>query len=236
MKVEVSRAVEREGLLSEAEVVRLLAACSERAPTGVRNRALIALFYCSGLRLGEALALRPSDVELASGSVDVARQPQRRAHVFPSAHPYVETWLELRARLGPAPEAPLFCTLRGEPLSGAYVRALLARLGARARIGKRVHAHGLRRACAARLARAGLAPAAMAAQLGHAETRSTARALRQPGFVRVAHRVTRIEQVSWSLSPAPGAVRALIRMDERAPRSPAAREAIVVRRWRPVEL
>ena len=50
--------------LTPAEVHALIAACSPKAPTGIRNRALLTLLYRSGLRISEALALRPSDVDL----------------------------------------------------------------------------------------------------------------------------------------------------------------------------
>ena len=44
-------------LLSAAEIELLMRQCSRRAPTGVRNRALIATLWRCGLRIGEALAL-----------------------------------------------------------------------------------------------------------------------------------------------------------------------------------
>ena len=46
--------------------------CSGRyAPTGLRNRALIALLYRTGLRINEALSLYPKDLDLEGGSVRV---------------------------------------------------------------------------------------------------------------------------------------------------------------------
>src|SRR5690606_28263361 len=45
-------------VLSDEEVRALLDACPD-THTGVRNRALLALLYRGGLRLGEALKLRP---------------------------------------------------------------------------------------------------------------------------------------------------------------------------------
>jgi integrase/recombinase XerD len=58
-------------VLSEADVRALMVGCSKRAPTGVRNRALIALLWRSGLRISEALALKPSDID---GSAVTARE------------------------------------------------------------------------------------------------------------------------------------------------------------------
>ena len=58
-------------LLSSEEIRALIRACSSRAPTGVRNRALIAVLYRGGLRISEALALLPKDVDSAQGTLTV---------------------------------------------------------------------------------------------------------------------------------------------------------------------
>jgi site-specific recombinase XerD len=228
-------------LLSEAEVQRLLLAASERAPTGVRNRALIALLYCSGMRLGEALALRPAELDLAAATASVRGPRARAAHVFPAAQPYLETWLAVRQGQDPPARAPLFCTLAGAPLEPAYVRAMLARLGRRAGLAKRVHAHLLRHSCAARLGRAGLAAAALAQQLGHRAVRSTRRALAGFGVALASGGARRAAELPYGLAPEPGRVRALILLGARAARAepiaaPAGGARVVVRRWLPPEL
>jgi integrase len=56
-------------LLSPQEIEALLRACSNRAPTGIRNRALIALTWRSGLRIGEVHALKPKDTDLDHGTL-----------------------------------------------------------------------------------------------------------------------------------------------------------------------
>jgi|GEM_PF-2316808 len=55
---------------TDGEVRALLDACPD-THTGVRNRALLALLYRGGLRLGEALTLRPKDLDLEHGAVRV---------------------------------------------------------------------------------------------------------------------------------------------------------------------
>ena len=55
-------------VLGPEEVASLLDSCSSNFRTGVRNRALIALLYGSGLRISEALALRPKDLDLSEGT------------------------------------------------------------------------------------------------------------------------------------------------------------------------
>ncbi|MCK6557395.1 tyrosine-type recombinase/integrase [Candidatus Binatia bacterium] len=57
-------------MLTDAEVRTLLAVCGDD-PVGVRHRALLVMMYRAGLRISEALALRPHDVDLAAGTVRV---------------------------------------------------------------------------------------------------------------------------------------------------------------------
>jgi integrase/recombinase XerD len=137
-------------ILTADEVEALIHACSDRAPTGVRNRALIALLNRGGLRLKEALDLRLEDVEDATGTATVRRPVGEglgatRAIVFDrELSALLRRWLEIRDRLGLTEEQPLFCTLDGKALDSSYIRHLLPRLASRAGIRKRVHAEGLR--------------------------------------------------------------------------------------------
>src|SRR5437016_1978829 len=60
-------------ILTPDEVRALIKACSNRAPTGIRNRALLVLLYRGGLRITEALRLHPKDLDRAAGTVTVLR-------------------------------------------------------------------------------------------------------------------------------------------------------------------
>src|SRR3954471_20481958 len=53
------------------EIQKLFRAKSNRYPSGLRARAMLALGYCAGLRLGEVLALEPKDVDLKNCSVRI---------------------------------------------------------------------------------------------------------------------------------------------------------------------
>ncbi len=167
-------------VLTNAEVCALMRACSRHASTGLRNRALIALLYRTGLRITEALSLYPKDLDLADGSVRVLNGKGGRSRTVgldPGAAAIVERWLDVRSELGLSGRHPVFCTLRGRVMAAAYVRVMLKRLAARASIDKRVHAHGLRHTHAAQLRAEGVDIAIISRQLGHSSITTTARYL-----------------------------------------------------------
>jgi Phage integrase family len=60
-------------LLTADDIEQLMRQCSRRAPTGVRNRALIAVCWRCGLRIGEVLALAVKDFDPDSGTLVVQR-------------------------------------------------------------------------------------------------------------------------------------------------------------------
>jgi integrase/recombinase XerD len=169
--------------LTPAEITAIIGQCSPKAPSGVRNRALLTLIYRSGLRISEVLALRPSDVNLARHTVRLldtkSGKPQTRGF-HPSADDGLCRWLDMRRELaarGGWKNGKLFCTLDGAPVSDDYVRVLLRRLGAKAGIDKRIHPHGLRHTFAVELDASGMSVTAISKLLGHSSIAVTARYL-----------------------------------------------------------
>jgi integrase/recombinase XerD len=162
-------------LLSHDEIDRLLRACSKRAPTGRRNRALIAILWRSGLRLGEALALTPKDVDTQEFVIRVQRGKtgKRVVGLDLSTGVLIDQWLVSRKKLGIPANQPLFCTLAGRPLQQSYVRHLLPRLAEKTGIQKRVHAHLFRHRYACDLIREGADLMTVRDLLGHQSAAST---------------------------------------------------------------
>lgn len=90
-------------ILSRQEVAALYRACSGRAPTGIRNRALIIVLWRGGLRAEEALALYPRDLDTDSGTLNVRHgkgDRQRIVGIEPDAFEAIKLWLKKRSQLG----------------------------------------------------------------------------------------------------------------------------------------
>lgn len=57
-------------IVSETQISRLLDAPDCETPLGLRDKALLELLYATGLRVSEAVRLRPSEIDLQSGVVN----------------------------------------------------------------------------------------------------------------------------------------------------------------------
>jgi site-specific recombinase XerD len=165
--------------LTPDEVAAIIGGCSTRSRTGIRNRALLTLLYRSGLRVSEALALKPADVNLARHTVRVLHGKGDKATTrgfHPSATDALARWMDTRREMK-LRGGPLFCTLDGGPLYPQYVRLLLGRLARNAGVTKRVHPHGLRHTFAVELLHAGTDAVTISKLLGHSSVATTVRYL-----------------------------------------------------------
>lgn len=165
--------------LTDDEMRLILRACSQRAPTGIRNRALLTVMYRTGLRVSEALDLRPVDVDPEAGTVRVLQGKGRKARtvgIDDGALAVLQRWTDKRRELSIRGRT-LFCTLDGAPLRDTYVRDMLKRTGAKAGIAKRVHPHGLRHSYASGLVRERVPLNVISKALGHSSSAITSRYL-----------------------------------------------------------
>jgi integrase len=170
-------------VLTGEEVTALLDAYPARTAFGARQRALIVIMWRAGLRIAEALALLPKDVDLERGVIVVLRgkgAKRRTVAIDQQALTYLREWSQQRAALGVKDTAPLFCTIGrvagglGRPMNSSSVRESLKSYAKRAGISKRVHAHGLRHTHAYELATEGIPVPLIQRQLGHQALEMTA--------------------------------------------------------------
>lgn len=141
-------------------------------PLAVRDRALLELFYSSGLRVSELCALRWSDLDLEAGEVRVLGKG-RKVRIVPVgrlAREALERWRDERR---PAPADPVFPGRKGCALSPRAVQKCLARRARQQGIWKRVHPHLLRHSCASHLLESSGDLRAVQEMLGHADIGTT---------------------------------------------------------------
>ena len=96
------------------DVDALAASCSRTASSGIRDAALIWTLYGAGLRVSEALALLPADVDLDAREVYVRRGKgghERRVGLLPAAVPWIERWIRKRGELRVGRTRPMFCAI-----------------------------------------------------------------------------------------------------------------------------
>jgi integrase len=89
--------------LTPDEVAAIIGECSARSRTGIRNRALLTILYRSGLRISEALALKPADVDFKRHACRVLHVKGDKATVrgfHPSADDALARWIDTRKGLG----------------------------------------------------------------------------------------------------------------------------------------
>jgi len=144
-----------------------------RYPTGVRDRALIRVMRCAGLRCAEALDLTVRDVNLGKGEIRVNLGKGGRDRVVWIDGETVEVldrWKAIRPR-----SAKFFCTLKGARLHTSAVREMMNRRAVKAGItGIRVHPHMLRHTYATELIEDGYSIVEVQRLLGHARLDTTA--------------------------------------------------------------
>ncbi|MEW6031539.1 MAG: tyrosine-type recombinase/integrase [Bacillota bacterium] len=159
-----------ERILSETDVQRLIALEKSQ-----RNRALLRLLYAAGLRVSEACGLRWRDAQPRddAGQVTVYGKGGKTRTVLLSR----EAWRELVALRGESagPDAPIFRSNKGGPLTARQVCRIVAAAARAAGIEASVSPHWLRHAHASHALDRGCPPHLVQATLGHASLATTGR-------------------------------------------------------------
>ena len=165
------------GALSLDEVRRLLAAPAGGAPAALRDRALLELFYSSGLRVSELAGLAIQQVDLAGGFVRVFGKgsKERVVPVGGRACDALGAWIAsgrphfVKGRTG----SQLFLNNRGTGMSRVMLWMIVKKHARRAGIEKAVKPHLLRHSFATHLLSGGADLRAIQEMLGHASISTT---------------------------------------------------------------
>lgn len=190
-----------EATLSRDEMSALLSVPNVTRPLGLRDRAVLEVFYSSALRRSELIALRLRDVDFERGTLFVRRgkgAKDRHVPIGERALFWVRLYLGLARPLFESDDSneTLFLSSASTPICAAWlcrkVRAYLRGAG----IAKRGSCHLLRHSVATLMLEGGADVRYVAEMLGHARLETTQR------YTRVS--IERLRTVHAKCHPAAG--------------------------------
>jgi site-specific recombinase XerD len=181
-KIELAKVARKQvGFLNANEVERMIQIPDITTVTGLRDRAIIELLFCSGLRVSELVSLDTAHVNLQRREFSVRGKGQKDRPIFISsqAAEWIQGYLERRTDS----LKPLFISYSGKhqvSMTGNYkrltarsVQRIVSKTALLAGITKHVSPHSLRHSFATDLLMNGADIRSVQGMLGHANIATT---------------------------------------------------------------
>ncbi|NNK98326.1 MAG: tyrosine recombinase XerC [Xanthomonadales bacterium] len=144
-------------------------------PLAIRDKAIMELFYSSGLRLSELATLRWEQVDLGSGMVTVTGKGNR-SRMVPVGRIAAKALLEWRkvwAKFAPLEEPHVFVSQRGNPIATRTIQARIRHWAQRQGMPQSIYPHLLRHSFASHMLESSGDLRAVQELLGHADISTT---------------------------------------------------------------
>lgn len=157
--------------LNDKERTALLSQPNKKAPTGLRDLAMVKLMLNAGLRAAEVLNISAQDLDWTSGKLIIKHGKGKKDRIVWINEDDLEitrSWKEIKP-----PNPFLFTTLQGKSINSRYLRAMVKRRAIKAGITKDVHPHLLRHTFATDLLKSTKNIRLVQKALGHASLSST---------------------------------------------------------------
>jgi len=160
-------------LLDTDRAMQLLDGGVEDDFIGLRDQAMLELFYSSGLRLSELVGLNLDQLDLPAGMVRVLGKGNkvRELPVGRKAREALQAWLPVRALANPA-DGAVFIGQQGRRLGARAVQVRVRQAGVR-ELGQHLHPHMLRHSFASHLLESSQDLRSVQELLGHADIGTT---------------------------------------------------------------
>jgi len=144
-------------------------------PLAIRDRAMMELFYSSGLRLAELVSLNVADISAPEQLVKVTGKgsKERIIPVTKQALTQIELWLPVRSLMANSTENALFVSKLGRRISHRSVQLRMAKWAVNRNLSTTVHPHKLRHSFATHLLEGSGDLRAVQEMLGHADLATT---------------------------------------------------------------
>jgi integrase/recombinase XerD len=166
-------------VLTVAEMKKLMEQPNLSFPMEIRNRAIMEVFYTSGIRLNELQNLTVHDVDFKDKVLYIRKAKGRKQRVVPigkTALQFVREYLDKirprHSRRNPR-ERALFLNNRGKPIQDVNLRQAIREYRIKAGIKKAVSPHTFRRTCATHLIQQGADIRYVQELLGHSKLSTT---------------------------------------------------------------
>jgi integrase/recombinase XerC len=144
-------------------------------PADYRDRAILELFYATGLRLSELAALNIRDLRQHTGILKVTGKgsKQRQVMLGRQADQAIQAWLRVRDQLAADGEMAAFVGQRGRRFSQRSIQRMVQQRAIQQGMPRHVHPHMLRHAFASHLLASSGDLRAVQDLLGHADINTT---------------------------------------------------------------
>lgn len=167
-------------ILTELETERVLEAMAGNGPVEIRNRAMMEVFYCTGIRNSELRDLMLTDVDLQRAELFVRSGKGRKPRRLPLGEEATSWLCEYIRHARPhfvrvRSEERVFLSSHGGGLGRSVLANIVSAAAVRAKLSKHVTPHVLRHSCATHMLRHGAGLRQLQELLGHDSPTSTQR-------------------------------------------------------------
>jgi len=165
-------------VLTFEEITRILEAPDIKTPMGIRDRAILELFYSSGLRVSEVIGLKLENLILNEQIIRIwgKGSKERLVPIGEEALYWLKLYLaRVRPQLskGYSSKNQVFLNRFGKPFSRMGMWKLIQKYAMQAHIDKRIYPHIFRHSFATHLLENGADLRAVQEMLGHADISTT---------------------------------------------------------------
>ena len=144
-------------------------------PLAIRDRAIMEVFYSSGLRLAELASLNLNDIDKHQQLIKVTGKgdKQRLVPITKTALAQLNQWYKLRSMIAPIGEDAIFVSQQGRRLSHRSIQVRMKKWAQQQQLSTTIHPHKLRHSFATHMLEESSDLRAVQEMLGHADLSTT---------------------------------------------------------------
>ncbi len=159
----------------DADAITRLLEIDDDSPLAIRDKAIMELFYSSGLRLAELAGLKWTQIDFASGLITVRGKGNktRMVPVGSYAASALLEWRKVRGTFASFEEPHVFVSKFGNPISTRTIQVRIRYWAQRQGLPRKVYPHLLRHSFASHLLESSGDLRAVQELLGHADISTT---------------------------------------------------------------